>query len=74
MRGSFSVGIVSETTALIASSTRRIRGDRVVCLVIERHQVALVGEQLEVLAREPALGGVDEPVGLARPRARRRRA
>ena len=26
IRGSFSVGIVSETTALIASSTRRIRG------------------------------------------------
>ena len=43
IRGSFSVGIVSETTALIASSTRRIRGDRVVCLVIEAHQVALVG-------------------------------
>ena len=29
IRGSFSVGIVSETTALIASSTRRIRGVRV---------------------------------------------
>src|SRR3954452_3509379 len=66
MRGSFSVGIVSETTALIASSTRRIRGDRVVCLVIERHQLALVGEQIEVLACQPPLGRVDEPLGLAR--------
>src|SRR3954452_1294811 len=65
MRGSFSVGIVSETTALIASSTRRMRGDRVVCLVIERHQIALVGEQLELLTCQPALSGVEELVGLS---------
>jgi hypothetical protein len=34
-------------------------------LVIERHQVALVGEQLELLARKPALRGINETIGLA---------
>ena len=50
IRGSLSVGIVSETTALIDSSTRRIRGDLDELLVIERHEVALAADQLEVLS------------------------
>ena len=65
IRGSFSEGIVSETTALIASSTRRIRGDREGFLVIEAPEGALVREQLELLPGEPSLSRVEQPLCLA---------
>ena len=35
-------------------------------LVIERHQIALVGKQLELLSCEPPLRGIEEAISLTR--------
>ena len=48
--------------------------ERAAALVIERHQIALVGDQLEVLRCEPPLRGVQKSICLARfPRDARER-
>src|SRR5215471_3906521 len=62
IRGSLSVGTVSDSTCLTASFTRRIRSVMTGTLVLERHDPAVEPDDIPLLAVQPPLRVVEQAV------------